>query len=42
MPQIFNAKIWSFDWLEYLRMRTRAVIDGTDPDEVPEPLESTI
>ena len=28
------TKVWSFDYLEYLRNRVEACIEGGDPDDV--------
>jgi hypothetical protein len=34
----FGAKIWSYDFLDYLRKRVEAVNNGSDPELIPEPV----
>lgn len=37
MPHMFNAQIWTFDYLEYLRKRVEAIEAGQDPERVEPP-----
>lgn len=36
-PHMFNAQVWTFEYLEYLRKRTEAVLRCEDPDAVEAP-----
>jgi hypothetical protein len=35
LEHMFGAKVWSFEFLDYLRRRVEAVISGVDPESVP-------